>query len=542
MGSVGSFLHEIRLSLRHQGQLDPIEAWLKLNAEGPWKMEFQGMAPGEPGAQPRVVVLFRFANEADAMRFKRARMERSSGAKPESAPAASSASPPTAPAGAARPPMLPVKSGAAPRKYVQAAPTPVEPLAANFAKLAADLIRGADEVMAGKVQLIGLERIRERFGDGWSRVAERADRIAEQAIRRRLNSHDIMTKVHDLNYLVLFTGVPQEEAQLRCRMIADDIARELLGDEGSAELLEVKTAVAQVDKEVSFEETPSLEALSSLLLAGAEGASPPTDAQPPARPRAAWTQPADPLDAVEFVYRPMWDVKRKVVSAFLCLPALRLPGGQRVVGEQSIPGIESEDVQKTLDNRLLDRVLEDLSKVAQAGRRLLLALPVHFNTIAAASRRLEYLNECRRLPPGVAKLLLFEIVGAPSGVPQSRILELATALRTQSRAVLFRTPIWSSGWGELSQAGILAVGADLSRENAPEATLMERFVKFAETADAKRLGCYLHGLRSLSLTVSAVGAGFHYLSGQPIADLADAPPDAHHFSLADLYDATVGTE
>jgi len=540
MGSVGSFLHEIRLSLRHQGQLDPIEAWLKLNAEGPWKMEFQGMAPGEPGAQPRVVVLFRFANEADALRFKQARVERSGGAKLPPNPAAPSVEPPIAAAGATRPPMARGKAGIPSRKHAQAA-APAEKPTADFAKLAADLIRGADEVMAGKVQLIGLERIRERFGDNWSRVAERADRIAEQAIRRRLSSHDIMTKVHDLNYLVLFTGVPQAEAQLRCRMIADDIARELLGDEGSAELLEVKTAVAQVDK-VSFEETPSLEALSSLLAAGAGGASPPADAPPPARPRAAWTQPADPLDAVEFVYRPMWDVKRKVVSAFLCLPALRLPGGQRVVGEQSIPGIESEDVQKTLDSRLLDRVLEDLSKVAQAGRRLLLALPVHFNTIAAASRRLEYLNECRRLPPGVAKLLLFEIVGAPSGVPQSRILELATALRTQSRAVLFRTPIWSSGWGELSQAGILAVGADLSRENAPEATLMERFVKFAETADAKRLGCYLHGLRSLSLTVSAVGAGFHYLSGQPIADLADAPPDAHHFSLADLYDATVGTE
>ena len=28
-----------------------------------------------------------------------------------------------------------------------------------------------------------------------------------------------------------------------------------------------------------------------------------------------------------------------------------------------------------------------------------------------------------------------------------------------------------------------------------------------------------------------------YLSGQPIENLADAPPDAHHFNLADLYDA-----
>lgn len=33
--------------------------------------------------------------------------------------------------------------------------------------------------------------------------------------------------------------------------------------------------------------------------------------------------------------------------------------------------------------------------------------------------------------------------------------------------------------------------------------------------------------------MSAVGAGFHHLSGQPIERLADA----HHYNLADLYGA-----
>ena len=44
----------------------------------------------------------------------------------------------------------------------------------------------------------------------------------------------------------------------------------------------------------------------------------------------------------------------------------------------------------------------------------------------------------------------------------------------------------------------------------------------------------------MSLTVSAVGAGFHYLSGQPAATLSDASPDAPHFNPTGLYD-TFGT-
>src|SRR5258708_6991743 len=66
--------YEIRLALRGQGELDPIEAWLKLNAKAPWKMEFQGMSkqPGG-GTASRLIVVFRFADQEDAARFQRER-------------------------------------------------------------------------------------------------------------------------------------------------------------------------------------------------------------------------------------------------------------------------------------------------------------------------------------------------------------------------------------------------------------------------------------------------------------------------------------
>ena len=511
--SHGTFRYQVDVTLLSQKELDPIEAWLRLNIKGEWKMAFQGMmqSPKEGGAS-RLKVLFSFADLDDATCFKQ--RERVPAPKPDPEPH----------------PQPHRKEATSPRRAV-ALPRRVSAPSAlarkeEFLKSAAGPASGSGQVMASNVQLIGLDRIKAHFGDGWSRVAEHADQIAERAIQKRLTERDILSKVHDLNYLVLFAGVSQEEAQLRCRMIEAEITRQLIGDGSSGDLLTVKTGVMPVDDASYLADMSTLSEMVSRFAA--------KDAAPDAaKPAAA---PPDPLANIEFIYRPMWDVKRKVVTSFHCLPALRQPSGHRVIGTDAIVGIECEEAKQALDFRLIEKVAADLSSAFAEGRKHLIAIPVHFDTISTFAGRVEYLNRLRSLPPAVMKLVLFEIVDPPDGVPQSRVLEISAALTARSRALIYRTSIWSSNWGDLTQARIAAVGADLSREHAPETSLIERFVKFAEAADKRKVSCYLHGVRSLSLTVAAVGAGFHYLSGPPIENLVDAPPDAHRFNLANLYD------
>ncbi|MBI1777871.1 MAG: hypothetical protein HYR63_21235, partial [Proteobacteria bacterium] len=197
--------YEIRLSLRGQSELDPIEAWLKLNAKASWKMEFQGMSKPASGAAQRLMVVFRFADQEDAARFQRERTRTPLTPTPASAPKDASAvakvsrsiSEIFSPAKKAPP------SRPSPRPAVRP-PSPDRGDPEDFLKCASDLVRNVDQVMASKVQLIGLERVKEHFGDAWSRVAARADQVAERVIQKRLTQQDMMTKVHDLNYLILF--------------------------------------------------------------------------------------------------------------------------------------------------------------------------------------------------------------------------------------------------------------------------------------------------------------------------------------------------
>jgi hypothetical protein len=123
---------------------------------------------------------------------------------------------------------------------------------------------GTTAVHAGRINLIGLDRIKEQFGAKWPRIADRADRITRSAIERHLVPGDIFTAVHGTNYLIVFGNLPRRDAQLKCLLIAREIAKALLGEEGASQL-EIQTAVAKLDGSLGFAAVPTID---EILAAG----------------------------------------------------------------------------------------------------------------------------------------------------------------------------------------------------------------------------------------------------------------------------------
>ncbi|MBV8535492.1 MAG: hypothetical protein JO128_07860 [Alphaproteobacteria bacterium] len=66
---------------------------------------------------------------------------------------------------------------------------------------------------------------------------------------------------------------------------------------------------------------------------------------------------------------------------------------------------------------------------------------------------------------------------------------------------------------------------------------MERFA-----AAAKRVGlvAYVHGLQSVSLATSAIGAGFDFVDGDVVKSVVDQPQAAYGFDMSDLFAGTSG--
>ncbi len=104
------------------------------------------------------------------------------------------------------------------------------------------------------------------------------------------------------------------------------------------------------------------------------------------------------------VYRPIWDLGKEVLSTFLYV---------HVPNPANSPPLD----QAETDLEALDNVVNDLSDIVQSGRKLLLALPVHYETLASSLHRRLYLRLCRTLPRAQDALLLFELVDVPEGIP-----------------------------------------------------------------------------------------------------------------------------
>jgi hypothetical protein len=384
------------------------------------------------------------------------------------------------------------------------------------------------------VHFLSLSKLRERPGPKWEKTAAWIDGMARQEIERRLVRADVFKCMDGLNYLVLFARLSLRQAQLKCALIAEDIARRLRGAAMDASALEVKTAMLQPDGSVVLVDVPAVADLADAILeTRAEAGSAETATE--VAPADAELDVSSSFVGIRFVYRPMWDVQRNALATYICVPAVDDGEGTTIAGEAAVRDIGHPDMAFELDKRVLTRVIDDLKILEAVGRKLLLIAPVHFETIANRRRRDVYLRLCKAISPACVKLVIFELIGVPEQIPPGRLFELTCHFRNVSRAVILRTPVTRSQIYFPYETGIFAVGADLSGSDRGEAELMRDMERLAGATAKAGLRSYIHGLGSVSLTTAAVGAGFDYIDGDMITNVVDAPRSAYRFEARNIY-------
>lgn len=243
---------------------------------------------------------------------------------------------------------------------------------------------------------------------------------------------------------------------------------------------------------------------------------------------------AAPLDAVQIVYRPMWDVKRNVVSTFVYVPAVDRGRGHLAVGEQCISGIEEPAVLQALDMMLLQRAVSDLVGIAERKRKLLLAVPVHFESVATAAHRDAFVETCRIVPSDLRQYLILELVGVPQGVPQSRLLGLTSILNPYCRSMLLRVSLTDPLLRPPGETGISVVGVSLTGFRMSERRLMTAFDRFCEGAQKVGLSTYVQGLQTMSMTTAALASGFDYVDGDTVMSVVDEPAGIFRFDARQM--------
>lgn len=429
-------------------------------------------------------------------------------------------------------------------------PSPADPDLSALENALTKISQGRTELVTGRVQLLKFDRLRKRFGSKWDRLADRVLMIIQMAIGRRLADDDVFIRHGDLGFIILFASLSQEQAELKCALIADEVAKRLFGSDVTSDDFEIRTATTTVDGRIALQRADNLEDLLAEMAAQLDKTDVEfvTDPQTEVEDGSGIDNEQTEMSALayrertpfkasdlDYVFQPVWDVSLKALSTYGCMPARRENARILALGEAAIPNDLLPLEMLELDRAVLRTAVSELMLALDLQRKCLISIPIHYSTLGSAQRRQLYLSECRDLDDSGRTLLLFEIVGLPDGVPQSRLMELSVSLRPFSRAVLARCLVDENDFQKYKAAGITAVGFDASAGAYSEAGLMKEMEKFVERAEKHGLQTYLLGASTLSLNAAAIATGVTYLTGPAVTSVTDQPKNAVRFNLNDLF-------
>jgi hypothetical protein len=387
----------------------------------------------------------------------------------------------------------------------------------TFTAYLAEAVRSGKPASASRIQLIGLDGLKTRLGDGWPKVAQRADEIARRTIQSRLGRTDVFTALQGWKYLILFPELTVGEAKLKSAMIAEEIARAILGDAHGPGAIEVKSAIVSADGALTFETAPSLEDL-TLRMAEETARARPAVSDKPALPELP-PAPAIASDALEVMsvwYRPVFDARQRLVVAAEAVPVFDLPGGLRAVGEGRVLPPEDEEAYHRLDVLMLTQAILALNAAAVLGRPRLISLGIGFETLAVAARRMDYLRRLDSVLWPARQKIVFKIRRVPDGATPSRLHELVMALKRHARAITLEMPVGTDYVWNYQDLALHAIGVELGEGGPQGEALLSGMARFARRGRKAGFDLFADGLGHRAQVEAAIADGYRYLTGDGI--------------------------
>ncbi len=128
------------------------------------------------------------------------------------------------------------------------------------------LIAENDFLVNGKVSLVNLGRIKEKLGKKWPKYSDFVHEFAEKVIERRITSQDLYYRVGEDVYVFVFARLTEEEAIIKCSLIAKEIGEQIFGDAWSSDEFGASIAVTKTDGSVVFEERSIKDSIANSLL------------------------------------------------------------------------------------------------------------------------------------------------------------------------------------------------------------------------------------------------------------------------------------
>lgn len=420
-------------------------------------------------------------------------------------------------------------------------------------RLCEQLFKKKELLSSGKFQFIGLAKIKKRLGRKWNALCRLVYKTAEDVIDKYLEKGDIFVRYKDDTYIVIFCHASPEESRLKSSLIAEEIRRRLFElEEKELRDLEIRQAVKEV-RTGMLQEADFLDDMLGMVELEFQNSEQEIKSRPVKDPEPEIetvevqaddykppykSKTVHPSEVQDFQcgYLPLWETNRNALTTYLSLPQT-LPGEEDLFKQyQALYAGKSYEIRAEYDKIILQKLMAELQNMEKAGRKFFMVCPVQHNTVYRMQTYEPYKSMLARIPEIHRKFLFLLVMDIAGDSPPENAYWFAKSLRTLVPGIFVELPMQKKiNFSYLANAGVNVAGIRLEKEKMPEQDAIKELNTFGIKAKAAKMPkTFVLQVSTLSLTTSAVCAGFDYLGGSAIHAPVNKPDSVYRYQHADL--------
>ena len=371
------------------------------------------------------------------------------------------------------------------------------------AQIAEIVASSSERVVGGRLQLVGLDEVREVVGGHWGALSKKINDIAESTIRRRLSSEDVVEKLDNGDFLICFASLGEAEAVLKagaiCREIKDKILGSELLDSEIKDLCDVRSEVEEI--KVTRQEAAESESVFDLMSQRLEEAS----ERSSQRYRETMAQIVDscriepiPLVTLNGAKLPIFfsefnaDARNGIVMLRRTRP-------------------DSSEFGAELDCLRLVKIAEYFSTLEQGPTQIVVA-DVEFSTLMNRCLRERYLRLCQSLTKAARQHLAFNVRNITNDLLPARIETTVGFIRPFCRLLMIEARKLQLGTVDPLDLRAKVVSCDFGNiasifRNSPDDLRI-----FAATVHKKGCRLFVHNVPSAEEEKGLFHSGVNFLA------------------------------
>ncbi|MGZ9097663.1 MAG: hypothetical protein ACXW30_05140 [Micavibrio sp.] len=423
-------------------------------------------------------------------------------------------------------------------------------------QLCIQLLKNQALITSGKLQFIGLAKIKKRMGRQWEGLSKIVYDTAEAVIDQFLDKGDVFIRYRDDTYIMIFARSTLEESRIKGDLIAVEIQKRLFAlDEKELRTLEIRQALSEIHVDAMGMGFPDF--LDSLFPDDEDCALNPFKTKKPDpdenltpydvktvdvdtanyRPEHSTVRDENALTVeMNFSYSPLWEIRRNALTSYLCLAHSPAAQGSLFQAYKSLYAHRNPHGKAVLDNRILAAVAAELERMAADGRKLLLICPVQHETLYLMENYESFKNQLLKIPPAQRQYLILLVMNIEDAAPPKNAYWFAAPLRQYCRHVFAEIPLRRDiNFNYLRNSGVDVAGVRLDRETSEQETISLLNAFCIKSKSLKIAKTFILDVSTLSLATSAACAGFDFLGGAVIDETRyPRPQEIRRYRAEDL--------